>query len=400
MTDLNQLTQARGTMATSKPLSFKVVSKAANYPAPKVLEAPNDTLDPIDASNGATVRVQYEGMQTTDILAVAWTGSSQADTWESEQKFGSAFGHVDFAVPVSVVAASQGKIINVRYAVVRNGQPGKLSEQLPLEVGELPQDELLPPEVVEAKGDVLDLADFEGNATVRVKPWKLIAVKQRYWLLVTGTLESGTEYTFYLANGVEVRDAEVGAGVEVSLARSEMEKLADDSQLLVTMKVAFDGGTDESKAKAFESYACTLKREVIIDFIDFEDAPQGRIPAGTTLDLGAITITSFQDFCSIDTYNRNFPPHVMGKSLQLNMHEALARIILRKKAKKITLGAVFAGKLSIYTEDDKPGEVHVFHNMTGEFITLTDSRGIKYIMFDKTVQGNSAGYIDNITISY
>jgi hypothetical protein len=75
--------------------------------------------------------------------------------------------------------------------VVRNGQPGKLSEQLPLEVGELPQDELLPPEVVEAKDDVLDLADFEGNATVRVKPWKLIAVKQRYWLLVTGTLESG-----------------------------------------------------------------------------------------------------------------------------------------------------------------------------------------------------------------
>jgi hypothetical protein len=72
-----------------------------------VLEAPNDTLDPIDARNGATVRVQYEGMQTTDILAVAWTGSSQADTWE-RAKFGSAFGHVDFAVPVSVVAASQG----------------------------------------------------------------------------------------------------------------------------------------------------------------------------------------------------------------------------------------------------------------------------------------------------
>lgn len=395
MTYLNQLTQARGTMATSKPLSFKVVSKAANYPAPKVLEAPNDTLDPIDARNGATVRVQYEGMQTTDILAVAWTGSSQADTWESEQKFGSAFGHVDFAVPVSVVAASQGKIINVRYAVVRNGQPGKLSEQLPLEVGELPQDELLPPEVVEAKDDVLDLADFEGNATVRVKPWKLIAVKQRYWLLVTGTLESGTEYTFYLANGVEVRDAEVGAGLEVSLARSEMEKLADDSQLLVTMKVAFDGGTDESKAKAFESYECTLKREVIIDF---EDAPPGPIPLGTTLDLGAIAITCIRDSCNIST--RAYPPHITEKNLTLTRYEAVARITLRKKAKKITLSAIFAGKLSVYTEDDEPGEVHVFENQAGQRITLTDPRGIKYIMFDKRVQSNFSGCIDNITISY
>jgi hypothetical protein len=156
-------------------------------------------------------------------------------------------------VPVSVVAASQGKSITVVYAVVRNGQPGKLSLPLVLTVGELATGELEAPTVPEATGSMLDLRTFEGNATVVVAAWPLIAEGQRYWIKITGTLENGSPYTFYAARNQAVTAAEVGSGLSKAVTRAELEKLKPNTALNIEVRVAFDQGSNESAARKFPS---------------------------------------------------------------------------------------------------------------------------------------------------
>ncbi len=249
-----------GGSASSLTLPILVERQAGEqFAAPTVLEALNDTLDPINAQNGATVRVKFDGMQATDSLSVAWTGSNQTDTWVSEPKPGSAFGQVDFTVPVSVLAASQGKTIEVQYAVIRNGQT-TLSQPLALPVGQLAESELPMPNVPEADDTALDLSTFPIDATVLVEAWKLIAQGQRYWIVVSGTQQNDTPYEFYVANGEIVNSTQLESGLHERLPRQELEKLQDASQFSVTLKVTFDGQIDESAALASSPLVLTLRK--------------------------------------------------------------------------------------------------------------------------------------------
>ncbi|KAB5623165.1 hypothetical protein F7234_12265 [Pseudomonas putida] len=283
----------RTLLSTSAPLKFKVSRPVqTEYPAPSVLEAVNDRLDPINARNGATVRVAYPGMVTSDTLAVAWLGS--AERWGSEQKPGSAGGSVDFSVPASVVAASQGKIIEVLYAVVQAGKPGVPSLSLALTVGELAQTDLPMPAITQANPSTrtLDLNSFAGNASATVAAWPLIATGQRFWVRIDGTLENGSAHRFYAASAQAVTEAQVGQGLDVAALRTELEKLKHASELSVTVSVAFDGASNESLAKVFPVAAYTLEKAVVvtptIDSVTDDKGtavPRGGSTVSTTLTL-------------------------------------------------------------------------------------------------------------------
>lgn len=253
--------RSSGSPASSALLNLPIRRKAQdNFIAPTVVQAPGGILDPITASAGATVRVEYEAMLTTDTLAVAWTGEGSADTIETEQKPGSISGRVDFTIPPSVVAASQGKTINVRYAVVRGSNP-VLSEPLALRVNTLQPIHLPTPIVPEANGTAtLDMASFDGDAAVTVEPWPLIAEGQRYWIKVSGTLENGTSYSFYPARALLVSAGEATQGLSSKVLRTELVKLKHDSSLSVEVSVAFDGAADESKALTFPILTLTLSK--------------------------------------------------------------------------------------------------------------------------------------------
>ncbi|MGH8440074.1 MAG: hypothetical protein ACRERW_13610, partial [Pseudomonas sp.] len=255
-----EVKRKNGRTATAQALSFLVKRQLAeNLVEPTVREASGGMLNPIQARNGATVRVAYSGMLANDVLTVDWQGEGGADSYQSAQQNGSTFGYVDFAIPVSVVAASQRKTITVRYAVIRGGNPGLLSKPLALVVGELSQGVLPTPVVPEANAGTLDLATFQGNATVNIQPWPLIATGQRYWIKVSGTLENGTAHNFYAAQSQIVSDSEVGAGLSRPLARSELNKLKGDSSLVIEVSVSFDGVTDQAGARAFPVLSLTLR---------------------------------------------------------------------------------------------------------------------------------------------
>ncbi|KAB5623166.1 hypothetical protein F7234_12270 [Pseudomonas putida] len=282
-------------LSTSAPLTFKVSRPAqTEYPAPSVLEAVSDRLEPINARNGATVRVAYFGMGSSDILTVAWRGSNAAGSWESEQKPGSVFGSVDFTVPTSVVAASQGTVVQVLYAVVQAGKPGVPSLPLALTVGELAQTDLPMPVIPQANPTTLtlDRNSFAGNASATVAAWSLIATGQRFWVRIDGTLENGSAHRFYAASAQLVTEAQVVQGLDVAVLRTELEKLRHDSAVSVTVSVAFDGASNEASAMAFPVAAYTLEKLVVvtptIDSVTDDKGtavPRGGSTVSTTLTL-------------------------------------------------------------------------------------------------------------------
>ncbi|QXI36894.1 hypothetical protein [Pseudomonas xantholysinigenes] len=295
--------------STSKPLTFQVKRQAQeHFVAPTVLEAANNgngPLDPSKATSGATVRVKYDPMQTSDTLVVTWSGVNQADSWKSKSENGSTSGHVDFTVPVSVVAASQGKTIEVAYAVVRNGQPSQ-SLPLALKVGELPLTELPKPMVPEADQQtyVLDLNSFEGDAKVTVIPWKLMAEKQRYWIKVKGTLENDLTHEFEVASAKSVTSTMVSRGLDELLTRLQLEKLKHDSPLDISVKVTFDGSVNESDAVSFPVNTYTLFKGMSL-CEDFSGAPSGmRIPPATNI---LIPPASFMEIYVMESPPSNVP---------------------------------------------------------------------------------------------
>lgn len=283
-------------LSTSAPLKFKVSRPVqTEYPAPSVLEAANDMLEPINARNGATVRVAYPGMAASDTLAVAWFGSNPVDSWESEQKPGSTFGRVDFSVPASVVAASQGTVVEVLYAVVQAGKAGVPSLPLALTVGELAQADLPMPAITQANPSTrrLDLNSFVGNASATVAAWPLIATGQRFWVRIDGTLENGSAHRFYAASAQTVTEAQVGQGLDVAVLRTELEKLRHDSEVSVTVSVAFDGASNESLASAFPVAAYTLEKlVVVIPTIDSVTDDKGTVvPRGGSTESTTLTLS-------------------------------------------------------------------------------------------------------------
>ena len=250
-----------GDSANSEPLEFEVRRKAGEvFDPPTVLEAPNGKLNPINATAGATVRVEYDGMRSTDTLKVAWVGIGQADTWESEAAYGNNAGYVDFTVPVSVVAASQGKVVVVRYAVLLAGhdQP-RLSLPHALHVDVLEQSALPQPRVPQANAEQeLNLGTFQGDANAQLSPWPLIALLQRYWIIAKGTLREGAPYRFYIAENYSVSANNLEHGLDERLARAELEKLAHGSELRIEVSVAFASEQTENSALLFPLQVFTI----------------------------------------------------------------------------------------------------------------------------------------------
>lgn len=100
---------------------------------PTVLEAKTQ-LDPQAIADSVTVRVQFEGMLETDLVAIVWFGTPGAGTPDLEPLPGSAAGYVDFKVPVAAVMANDDTVVSLVAALVRDDDQW-VSESTPLHIG-------------------------------------------------------------------------------------------------------------------------------------------------------------------------------------------------------------------------------------------------------------------------
>jgi hypothetical protein len=285
---------------------------AENFPPPAVVQAnPASVLNPVMAENGATVRVAYTPMSSSDLIAVVWAGTPGLGTPDLEPKNGSASGVVEFAVPVSAVAFNIGKTVELAYYVVRGDEqfgPYELS----LSVTAMPQSALEAPTVPQAGSQQaeLDLSSFTGDAQVRRGIWPLIGDGQKIWLTVEGTTAQGP-LSLTLANARLITADEVRSGLNVPLVRTELQRFTPGSEIVVRLKVSFDGSSVASNATEFvlrrlrikAASAVVAPRLTILeapgDILNFADIYQAssitaRIPQYTGMAAGQTLMVRWQ----------------------------------------------------------------------------------------------------------
>jgi len=246
---------------------------------PTVAQAPDGTLNPMDAISGATVVVSYDGMQGTDTIGLSWNGLDDL----VQPQPGSTIGSVTFTVPASAVAAVIGKTIPVRYAVVRNGV-GKPSWELPLTVETLAESVLEAPRILQASEDgSLDVGALTGDADLRVKPWPFIEAGQLISLRFEGTKADGTAYNWAHPTW---QNLPIGSAGEPSttVALSDLKELKDGSSLRLIFEVSFDGGVTKV---LFPARVLSIIK-LASGFEDFEEATPGAIARDMTLSSGLI----------------------------------------------------------------------------------------------------------------
>ena len=109
------------------------VPRSRELAAPVMLEAALQ-LDPARVLGGATVRVAFEGMLDTDLVALVLFGEPGAGTPEIEPINGDARGYVDFKVPMAAIDANDGTAVNLMSALVR-GEEQWVSAPVEVKIG-------------------------------------------------------------------------------------------------------------------------------------------------------------------------------------------------------------------------------------------------------------------------
>ena len=261
------------------PASIKqplLIGSALDLPVPSVKEAVGNSLEPIAAKDRLTVVVpHYTGMDGADKLTVTWAGTSGEGSYTSPTPIPvGTVGIKEIEILKSVVAFNLEKSVTVTYGVSRGDAEPKPSQPLTLSVLAIEDGnaELPKPHITEATENqtVLDLSTFEGDPTITVAPWPLIAEGQKVWLRMRG-IKGGREYVIPLCTASGVGSGEVGAGLSKAVPRADLELLDDASSCTVELLVAFNESSGESEAVTFPVLPVTVKIGPVTKYEDFSD---------------------------------------------------------------------------------------------------------------------------------
>jgi len=255
----------------SQPLLLPVSARPLDLPPPEVLEAHGSVLFPLEALAGATIRVRYKNMLSSDTVQAYWRGTPGNGTPVIDAKPGSADGSVDFSVPATAVSANIGKRVEVGYSVTRQGIPAP-SRILPLDVLPIAHEHLPVPFVREAPDNrLLDLNTFAGDGHIEVGKWPHIQLGQRVWLRGAGTRGNGSPYVFTIWEAQEIPSIE--DRFDDPLLRRHLDLLRDLSGLTFTFSVSFDGSADESTALIFPRLSLTVRAMKRVPELIFDTRP-------------------------------------------------------------------------------------------------------------------------------
>jgi hypothetical protein len=266
----------------SEWIQFDVVG-AASYPQPRVEETGGtDTLLPHAARDGATVLIEADLVATDSVTATfgEYTSPSHAGSRPLRIK-----------IPAAIVGAHMGQRVDVLYTVTRgNASP---SEVLPLNIGRISDGDAQLPKPRIDRADtgtnVLDLSTFTEDPEVLVDPWLLVGVGQTVWLNIQGTDGDGKPASIILYSGAPVTSTMIERGLEIAVDRAILETWENASNLIVTCKVNFRGGS-EADAVTFPTSTFTLRtggsavRGRMYEIEEFED-PTVVVPNGQTYRL-------------------------------------------------------------------------------------------------------------------
>jgi hypothetical protein len=215
----------------------------------------NSVLNPINAADGATAKIAFDGMERS-LLKVYWALKGQeAPTFEPLEWLGSASGSVVVPLPWHWVSTSAGHTVQIFYTAVVGGQL-KCSLVLELEVQQIREEYFAEslPVFTDATGDpndrTLDMYSFSGDAWIEVKAWPLIQEGHRLFLNVAGDQHKPEFQYSWVAQDyiVSAEEAHAGHVFRFRLPRGWLARREDYSALTVHFGIIFDG-TDPQPPK-------------------------------------------------------------------------------------------------------------------------------------------------------
>ncbi|KGE69912.1 hypothetical protein K814_0100325 [Pseudomonas fluorescens LMG 5329] len=220
-------------------------------------------INPTNTVSGAHLVIAYDGMAPGAVVCPHLSGTPGAGSppffCHTVQPGETS---LVFPVPPSAISANFGKPVTASYTVSFNGLgpwPSPAFTATVLEPTEFPK-----PYIEEVTAEVLDLHTFNGDATAIVPIWDYAAVGQCVWVWITGTLEDGSTYLFYILMDKPLTAGWLANGVDAPISRAELQKLEDCSDFELHVAVSFDGKCDLKKVSSFDVQTFTIEQENLV----------------------------------------------------------------------------------------------------------------------------------------
>lgn len=222
--------------------------------APDVPKAKNNTLDPADVPQGATVCATVEGMLETDTICFFLKGTPGDGSADLGCINGSASGTVCRPLPRSAIIANIDTHVTLNYTYTRDSvtlpSPDLDLKILPLK---LPK-----PEFVEAINGYFEPSAADCGATVCVQIWALASVGQAIWAWVVNT-EDGI--TSWLSNGTLLTQEQLDQDfIEWLVDPNFLTQLSVDQRVEIKVSVNFDGLVNQPSSLQFPTAEVLIRQ--------------------------------------------------------------------------------------------------------------------------------------------
>ncbi|HWH88506.1 MAG TPA: hypothetical protein VNV36_17260 [Pseudomonas sp.] len=252
---------ADGSGSASSPRRINVVLSNLTL---TIAEAPdNINLDPLSAVTTFTALI-HDDLLPTDMVFVTVTaadGTPASGSHRTTPRAAGTIRPIRTELPVSLVAFSIGKIMNVTFSYSRGSAEPVTSNPLPLNVLPIALDRLVAPEIIQASGGILDLKDVQSGGNLRFGVWQHIARNQRISLYLEGQSETGPHnLRMWVVTTNMVHAAWVtNGGYVASISANYLRLLKNGSKLSIRFLVNLDQVPNEAAATAFQLREYTIR---------------------------------------------------------------------------------------------------------------------------------------------
>ncbi|NWD82940.1 hypothetical protein HX891_21375 [Pseudomonas reactans] len=227
-------------------------------------------LNPINSKYGGIVKATYEGMTKGDVVCAYVFGEGFPSVPLGCITLQGAETEALFNLPAWIIAAFFEKTLKLTFSVQFGSNPAQTSPEREVKVL---APKLTTPFIEQATGGTLSLKTFSDDATACVPIWDYAAVGQCVWVWITGTLEDGGTYLFYILMDEPLTSPWLANGIDAPISRAELQKLQDCSDFKLHAAVSFDGKCDLATAFEFPVQRFNIEQEdLVLDAPDVLEA--------------------------------------------------------------------------------------------------------------------------------
>ncbi len=231
----------------SESLSLQLqLATITPLPTPSIKEATGNTLDPGNASSGATVVIDAAAnLKAGDQVIVQWQGPKGSDTKEKTLTGADAGKALEVLFAAVLVSANVGQTVSVSYVVNRTSGLVQVSDTLALQV--LDADGVVMPSLIPASGATVRVSyPGMGAQDSVVVNWRGASSQD-----TAAQIATGSELQFKLPKALISATAGGSATVTYTVTRAGVPKVSAPLELNVRQELLFDTSPVELAGKVY-----------------------------------------------------------------------------------------------------------------------------------------------------